>query len=104
MTGKLKHPTSFRIAIADPNWKEAGIVVADAHVLGGEIRIEPREGMHVEDEERLKVAITRGQKRFQAEGYSMREVCNLPSSAKLDDKTRANAWRYLIIPTDDESM
>ena len=100
MNDQSRNPTSFHIVVADPIWNATETTVADAYVVGDEVRIEPREGMYVEDEDRLKEAIKRGKNRFQAEGSSMQETWHLPSSLGLDKETKVNAWRYLITPTE----
>ncbi len=95
-------PTHFRIVLAEANWNATENIVADAFIGPDNVRIEVCDGMYVEDEEKLKDAIKSGERRFQAEGYAMREAGNLPSSTPADEKTRVNAWRYLIVPVGEE--
>ena len=95
-------PSHFKVVVADPNWDTTENLVADAYIVGDDVCVEPCEGMYVEDEEGLKSAIKRGETKFQEEGYSMHEAYNLPPSAPVDDKTRINAWRYLIVPVEKE--
>ena len=94
-----ENPIQYQIVVAGPDWKRTESIVADAYILGDEVRLEPRDGMRVEDEDGLKEAITAGHDRFQATGHSLREAGNLPKSSHLDDTTRINAWRYLIVPS-----
>jgi hypothetical protein len=93
-----ENPSQYQIVVAGPDWKPTKIIVADAFILGGEVRLEPRDGMYVEDEDGLKEAITAGHNRFQAAGHSFCESCKLPQSPHSDDTTRINAWRYFIVP------
>lgn len=65
----------LQIILAQSDWSRTEHVLADVYVLGNDIRLHPREGMHLEDEAKLKAAIRRGEQRFQAEGISWHEVC-----------------------------
>jgi len=98
MTGHTEQSEHFHVVLAQPNWTATDIIVADAFLSAGTVKIEPRDRMCVEDEEGLKDAIRQGKSRFQAEGFSMHDACQGLPPRPGDEKTRLNAWSYLIVP------
>ena len=95
--------SGFNVVVAKADWTPSDIIVADASICPSGVKIEPRDRMCVEDEDGLKNAIKQGATRFQTPGFSMQEALPGIPPRPGDEKTRLNAWRYLIVPVPEKT-